>query len=244
MQIHFRTAGLAALFAVLQTAPARGAAEPTGLKLTVGHYQSSGGGQPASHSSDLNLRHSSVLGNAWYGHYVDSSQRIAQDRVGWDRLFRLPQLRMLPTVQYASGGSWNGSLNLETGETWFVGAGLNRTNLRQSVNLFFDPGDSWSLNGGYRWSEGASLGFIYIRDNRENPDQQHLRLVWRTPLPDGHRLSADLLFKRGLVEGEHIRRTGLSLAYDWPQWFVRLSYDPKVNFTSRDMWRLAAGTRF
>lgn len=225
-------------------AQAQESTAPLAFKLTAGHYQSSGGGQPVSHSTDVNLRHTSALGTAWYGRYEDSSRQISQDRLGWDRTFRLPQARMLPSVQYASGGSWNGSLNLETGETWFVGAGLNRTNLRQSVNLFFDPGDSWSLNGGYRWREGTSLGFIYIRDNRDNPDQQHLRLLWRQPMPDGHRLTADLLLKRGLVENEAIRRAGLSLAYDWPRWFVRLSYDPKVNFTSQDMWRLTGGTRF
>ena len=88
------------------------------------------------------------------------------------------------------------------------------------------------------------MGLLYVRDNRLNPDQQHLHLVWRTPLSDGHRLTVDLLFKRGLVEDEMIERSGLSVAYDWPRWFLRLSYDPKVNFTPQDMWRLAFGTRF
>jgi hypothetical protein len=244
LQIHFRTAALTVLLTAPLAAQAQASAEAPALKLTVGHYQSSGGSQPASHSTDVNLRHTSGLGNTWYGHYVDPSQQLSQDRVGWDRTFRLSQTRLLPSAQYTSGGSWNGSLNLETGERWFVGAGLSRTNMRQSVNLFFDPGDAWSLNGGYRWPDGASLGILHIRDNRDNPDQQHLRLIWRQPWADGHRLTADLLLKRGLVEGEMIRRTGLSVAYDWPRWFIRLSYDPKVNFSSQDMWRLSGGTRF
>lgn len=224
--------------------PALAQGEPPAFKLTVGHYQSSGSGQPDSHSNDYNLRHSSWLGNVWYGRYVASSEQLTQDRVGWDRNVRSGAVRLLPSVQLATGGAWNGSLNVETGETWYVGAGLGRTNQRQAVNLNFDPNDAWSLSGGYRWAEGASLGLAYVRDNRENPDQQHLHLVWRTPLADAHRLTVDLLLKRGLVEGERIERTGLSVAYDWPRWFLRVSYDPKVNFTPLDMWRFAFGARF
>ena len=41
-----------------------------------------------------------------------------------------------------------------------------------------------------------------IRDNRENPDQTHYHLVWRQPLPQGHRLTLDALYKTGTVEGE------------------------------------------
>ena len=49
---------------------------------------------------------------------------------------------------------------------------------------------------------------------------------------------------RGLVDGEMIHRAGLTLGYDWPRYFVRLAWDPKVNFTSQDMLRVQAGTRF
>lgn len=227
---------------LLSLATAR--AEPPPFKLTVGRYQSSAEGQPSSVSTDVNLRHSSALGNVWYGHYVASAEQLTQDRLGWDRNFTLGALRVLPSAQVATGGAWNGSFNVETGTSWYAGAGLGRTNLRPTVNLNFDPNDAWSLSGGYRWTEGASLGLVYVRDNRENPDQQHLHLIWRTPLADAHRLTVDLLHKRGLVEGEQIARTGLSVAYDWPRWFMRLSYDPKVNFTTQDMWRLAGGTRF
>jgi hypothetical protein len=229
---------------LLALGPALAQDEPPAFKLTVGYYQSGGGGQADSHSTDYNLRHSSGLGNVWYGHYVAASEQLVQDRAGWDRWFTAGVLRVLPSVQVASGGAWNGSLNLETGETWYAGAGLGRTNLRQAVNLNFDPNDAWSLNGGYRWSDGRSLGLVYVRDNRENPDQQHLHLVWRQAMPERHRLTVDLLLKRGLVEGEPIARAGLSVAYDWPRWFLRVSYDPKVNFTPQDMWRLAFGTRF
>lgn len=233
--------GLAATAAMAQD----GAKAPApAFKLTMGLYQSSGGGEPASDSTDLNLRHSSGLGNVWAGRYVAPARELVQDRVGWDRNVAVGALRIQPSAQLATGGALNGSVGLETGEDWYVGAGLGRTNLRETVNLNFDPNDAYSLGGGYRWREGASLGLVVVRDNRENPDQQHLHLIYRTPLPDAHRLTVDLLFKRGLVEDEMIERTGLSLAYDWPRWFLRLSYDPKVNFTPQDMWRLAFGTRF
>lgn len=229
------------LFAAPTFAPAQ---DSLPFKLTLGLYQASGGELPASTASDFNLRHSSGLGNVWYGHYAVNAPGFQQHRVGWDRVQVLGAWRLLPSLQVASGGAWNGSLGVETGERWYAGAGLGRTNLRQAVNLNFDPNDAWSLSGGYRWAEGAALGFVYVRDNRENPDQQHLHLVWRTPLADAQRLTVDLLLKRGLVEDAPIRRAGLSVAYDWPRWFVRLSYDPQVNFTPQDMWRLAFGTRF
>lgn len=247
MQLHFfrlwlmAWLGFAATAAVAQDG---GQAPAPAFKLTLGRYQSSGGGEPDSDSTDVNLRHSSGLGNVWVGRYVAPARELIQDRVGWDRNIPLAALRLQPAAQLATGGALNGSLGVETGADWYLGAGLGRTNLRETVNLNFDPNDAWSLSGGYRWAAGASLGLVYVRDNRENPDQQHLHLVWRTPRPDGQRLTVDLLFKRGLVEDQQIERSGLSVAYDWPRWFVRLSYDPKVNFTPQDMWRLALGTRF
>ena len=214
------------------------------FKLTAGLYQSSGGGQDRSDSTDINLRHGSTLGNVWYGRYTAPARELIQDRAGWDRSFPAGALRILPSAQLASGGAWNGSVGVETGEDWYVGAGLGRTNLRETVNLNFDPNDSYSLAGGYRWNAGRALGLVLVRDNRLNPDQQHLHLVYRTPLPEDQRLTVDLLHKRGLVNDEMIDAVGLSVAYDWPRWFLRLAYDPKVNFTPQDMWRLSFGTRF
>ena len=242
MRPCFKITSAVVLLTLLGSAQAQ--SESPSFKLTVGRYQSSAEGQASSFSTDVNLRHSSTLGNVWYGHYIASAEELTQDRVGWDRNVSLGAVRVLPSLQLATGGAWNGSLNLETGQTWYAGAGIGRTNLRPTVNLNFDPNDAYSLSGGYRWTEGSALGLVYVRDNRENPDQQHLHLIWRTPLAEAHRLTVDLLHKRGLVEGEQISRTGLSVAYDWPRWFLRLSYDPKVNFTTQDMWRLAGGARF
>ena len=234
-------AGFAMQAALAQDAERKAA---PAFKLSTGFYQYGGGDEQNGQAVDINLRHSSQAGNLWLGHYVSWAHASTQDRVGWDRSFPLGPMRLLPSLQLASGGAWNGSVGVETGADWFVGAGLGRTNQREAVNLNFDPNDAYSVSGGYRWAEGASLGFVLVRDNRLHPDQQHLHLVYRAPLPEAHRLTVDLLLKSGLVEDQAIERTGLSLAYDWPRWFVRLSYDPKVNFTPQDMWRLTAGTRF
>ena len=247
MQLHFfRILTAVALGFAVPAAMAQDSdkAPSPAFKLTAGLYQSSGGGMASSDSTDINLRHSSGLGTVWIGRYVAPARELIQDRVGWDRNFTVGAVRVQPSAQLATGGALNASVGVETGEDWYVGAGFGRTNQRETVNLNFDPNDAYSLSGGYRWAEGPSLGLVYVRDDRLNPDQQHLHLVYRTPLPEGHRLTVDLLYKRGLVEDEMIERTGLSLAYDWPRWFLRLSYDPKVNFTPQDMWRLAFGTRF
>jgi hypothetical protein len=147
-------------------------------------------------------------------------------------------------LQAASGGFVGGSLAVETGDSWFVGTGLGRTNLRNYANLNFDPNDSYTVYGGYKWPDGTALSLSLIRDNRLNPDQQDVHLVYRLPLPERQRLTIDLLAKQGTVDGQFIRRTGLTVTYDWPRWFVRAAYDPKVNFTAQNMARFSVGTRF
>ena len=214
------------------------------FKFTTGLYQLSGGGLPTGPALDLNLRHSSALGNLWLGWFRSPVLEATQTRAGWDHSFALGPVRVMPSLQLASGGFWGGSLGVEAGERWFAGAGLGRTNLRNYVNLNFDPNDAWMLSGGYRWQDGGSLSLQWVRDNRNNPDQRHLHLVYRTPRPGDERLTLDLLDKQGLVDGTPIHRLGLSIGYDWPRHFVRVTYDPLVNFTPQNMWRLSMGTRF
>ena len=42
----------------------------------------------------------------------------------------------------ASGGFWGGRVGTEYGNTFFVGAGIGRTNLRNYFNLNFDPNEA------------------------------------------------------------------------------------------------------
>lgn len=161
----------AAFMLALAVTPARAAADeaatsPTGpavaapgdeaaierpFKLTLGRYDYS----DHTRGVDTNLRHTSMLGNVWLGYYRQDDDSVSQWRAGWDRSFGTG-LRFSPSVQFASGGFVGGSAQVETGEPWFVAAGLGRTNLRPYVNLNFDPNDSYMLSAGRRDSDGAS----------------------------------------------------------------------------------------
>lgn len=218
--------------------------KPISFKLTTGLYQLSGGGLPPGPGLDVNLRSTSDIGNLWAGWFRSPVQALTQTRGGWDHTFKLGPVRFMPSVQIASGGFLGGSASVEAGDTWFAGVGLGRTNLRNYVNLNFDPNDAWMLSGGYRWADNHSLALQIVRDNRENPDQQNVHLVYRTPVNETDRLTLDVLQKKGLVGGSAISRFGLSAGYDWPQYFVRAAWDPRVNFTAQDMLRLSAGVRF
>jgi hypothetical protein len=239
---------LAAALALPAAAQAAGeadaAAQPVSYKLTTGLYRQAGGELPSALGLDVNLRATGDFGNAWVGWFRSPVLQVAQTRAGWDRTFTLGPVRFMPSLQTASGGFWGGSAALEAGSSWFAGVGLGRTNLRNYVNLNFDPNDAWMLSGGYRWGDNHSLALQLVRDNRLNPDQQHLHLVYRTPVAGDQRLTLDLLAKKGLVAGVPIERLGLSVAYDWPVYFVRLAWDPQVNFTPQDMLRLSVGRRF
>ena len=208
-------------------------------KLTLGVYHFADTGN----ASDINLRHTNEFGDFWLGYYQSSKRDEHQGRFGWNNTFDGGSLRITPSAQIASAGYFNWSVSVETGENWFVGAGLGRTNLKPNWNLNFDPNDSWTVSAGWR-ADGQSFALQWVRDNRENPDQRHMHAVYRSPLPGGQRVTIDFLHKRGLANGESIRKTGASLTYDWPRYFVRLAFDPKVNFTNEDMWRLSVGTRF
>lgn len=218
--------------------------DATPFKLTVGDYYLSGGDLSAAHSLDVNLRYTYADGHFWVGWYRAPSLDVSQLRGGWDATYALGPVRILPSLQAASGGFVGSSLAVETGDSWFVGTGLGRTNLRPYANLNFDPNDSYTVYGGYKWADDTALSLAMVRDNRQNPDQQHVHLVYRVPTHDGQRLTIDLLAKQGTVDGRYIRRTGLSLTYDWPRYFVRAAYDPKVNFTAQNMFRVSVGSRF
>jgi hypothetical protein len=88
-----------------------------------------------------------------------------------------------------------GSLGVETGERFFVGAGIGRTNLNHYVNLNFDPNDSWSLSSGYRWADEHVLSVQIVHDNRLNPDQQHVHISYRQSFSENDRFLIDLLYK-------------------------------------------------
>lgn len=215
----------------------------TAWKLTTGLYQINGGGQPRASALDLNLRASGDFGNAWLGRYQETAGGPRQWRAGWDRFFDAGSVQVQPSLQVASGGFVGGSLYAEAGETWFAGIGAGRTNLRPYVNLNFDPNDMVMLAAGRR-TEGRQVQVLLVADNREHPEQRHLHLNWKQERSGGEKLTMDVLAKTGDVDGEHIRRLGASLTYDWRHWSLRAAWDPKVNFTPQNMLRVSVAARF
>jgi hypothetical protein len=213
--------------------------QPPAFKLSLGHYQFS----DRLYGRDFNLRHTSELGNVWIGLFQLPDQNISEWRTGWDRTFG-KDIRLTPSLQSASGGFLGASLQAELGDPWFAGFGFGRTNLRPYFNLNFDPNDAILLTLGKRGAARELFMLQYIRDNRDHPDQQHLHLIYRTNVQQDHRLTIDVLYKTGLVENVTISKWGVTIAYDWPRYFVRLAWDPKVNFSSDNAVRFSVGARF
>jgi hypothetical protein len=228
---------------LMSTAAAQGqtgpADQPATYKFTAGHYRFS----DQSSGWDLNLRQTSEIGNVWLGLFQLGNQDISEWRAGWDRTFGR-EVRITPSIQSASGGFWGGSVQIEIGDPWFAAVGLGRTNLRPYFNLNFDPNDSYLVTIGKRSATHELFMLQYVRDNREHPDQQHLHFLYRTPVQQDQRLTVDLLYKQGLVGTSTIRRWGLTLGYDWPRYFVRMAWDPNVNFAIENALRLSIGYRF
>jgi hypothetical protein len=216
---------------------------PPAFKFTTGFYRVSGGGAGDSSGPglDLNLRYERGDTHAWVGWFRSPALEYAQPRAGFDTVVRAGSLRVLTGLEAASGGFLGTHVDLETGTTWFGGVGLGRTNLRNYANLNFDPNDSVVVYAGHRWEDDDSISAQLIRDNRQNPGQQNLHLLWRNDLGARRRTSWDLLQKQGNIDGQFIRRYGLTATYEQGDWFVRAAYDPKVNFTRQNMMRLSVG---
>jgi hypothetical protein len=84
-----------------------------------------------------------------------------------------------------------------------------------------------------------------VRDDRLHTGQQHLHLTGQWPLPEGRRLTLDLLRKRGQgEEGERVHATGFTATVDFARWFLRVAWDPKQNFGPDDVLRVGGGWRF
>jgi hypothetical protein len=214
-------------------------------KLSLGVYSFSNTGATSNQAADINLRMSSdTVGHAWVATYRSPWQHATQERAGWDKTYVVEDWRLTPSLQVATGGFMGGSWNIETGNDFFIGAGLGRTNLKNYYNLNVDPNDSWSFTTGYRWSENRSLALQIIRDNRDNPDQQNIHLVYKHPLLDNSKLTYDVLYKHGTVENTYIRAYGFSIAYDWHDYQIKCAYDPKTNFTPQNLVRLSFAKHF
>ncbi|MFO0233185.1 MAG: hypothetical protein ACK51M_09040 [Burkholderiales bacterium] len=198
---------------------------------------------------DLNLRASDEDDTAWVGLYRDDSGE-PQLRAGWERQGRVGPVRLLGSLQLASGGFVGGSL---TAEAWLDAAervallvGLGRTNLRPYVNLNFDPNDSTLLGLRGRLDAATDATLFEVRDDRLGTGQRVAHLVLRRRFDAATAGSIDLFRRSGraapgapLVSG-----TGVALTWSHADWFVRVAYDPNVSYGESDMVRLSVGLRF
>ncbi|HSI52978.1 MAG: hypothetical protein ACAH21_03200 [Ramlibacter sp.] len=60
----------------------------------------------------------------------------------------------------------------------------------------------------------------------------------------GYRWSDGQALSLQVTSGRGVDRLGLSVRYDWPRYFVRLSYDSKLDLVPQDSVRFQAGMRF
>jgi hypothetical protein len=220
--------------------------QPVAWKCTPALWHDSRAGM----ARDLNLRANTETETVWIGHYQRGGE-FAQLRAGYEHQWSLPAGRLIASTQLASGGFAGGSLTLElplADDTGWSGlAGWGRTNLRPYFNLNFDPNDSWLL-GLSRTLGEARFTVYHLRDDRLPTGQQVTHLIWRGAAQDGVRWSAVLSRKAGWADPERssarVQGTGLTVTREEGGWFVRLAWDPKVNYTPSDMLRLAVGLRF
>lgn len=215
------------------------------FKLSLGNYRYNDGGTHYS-GQDYNLRWRGGDSSAWLGYYRDR-EFGDQTRVGFDTSLQpideVP-LYLQPSLQAATRGFVGGSFGVQAGDTWFVQAGLGRTNLRPYANLNFDPNDAWTLGLGHVDERGIRYSLSTTRDNRLHTGQQHTHAVLQVPLPHQQRLTLDALYKRGMGDDGEVRAWGGTLTWDISRWFVRIARDPKQNFSSTDATRLSTGMRF
>ena len=234
----------AAIIGVLLTASALAQSEldpALTFKLTPSYYRISDG----NNAADLNLRAEyGTQHYAWIGYYQDH-QGFAQTRAGYENHADFGYVRTITSAQVATRGFLGGSLTAEVGGDTYAILGWGRTNLRDYYNLNFDPNDAVTLGVGTRAIANTELSLFTILDDRLGTGQRVTHLLARKELAHQQRLTLDMTHKSGQsTAGNYVAGNGLALTYDFEPWFVRVAYDPYVNFTENRMTLFALGHRF
>ena len=231
------TTGTGTAFA--QTSEAAQGTEAQG-KLTLGRYASSDGNT----ALDANLRGTWGVHTAWVGVYRDKAG-LQQWRAGYDHHFDSDLVRSVLSLQNASGGAWVGSASAEVGGKSYAIVGWGRTNLRNYINLNYDPNDAITLGLGTRALQGMELALFQVRDDRLHTGQRVTHWLLRRHFDNEQRLTLDFFTKRGLTSDDAFVRTrSLTVGYDRGPLFVRFTHDPHAGFTSPTQNRLSLGSRF
>ena len=216
-------------------------------KATLGTYRDS-----ITHTvaTDVNLRGNTKDTKFWLGRYQDQDNFV-QSRAGVEQSTALTSFgQLISSLQVASGGfvggsiTWDGKQDNVDGFSPLLGWG--RTNLKTYYNLNFDPNDSVLWGGTYSQSQVGQFSLYQIYDDRLKTGQRVTHLVWRGTLPNAMGLTLDAFERSGASDaGEPlIKGHGLSVTADVRNYFVRMAYDQKANFTQANITRLAVGFRF
>ena len=209
-------------------------------KLTGSYYSAADGND----ARDLNVRASYGVSNAWLGQYRDQ-QGFVQERLGGDTRVDLGPARLTINPEFGSGGYAGLSASAEVGGDTYAILGLSRTNLRPFYNLNFDPGDAITWGIGSRAVARTELALYQVRDNRLGSGQQVSHLSWRYRPDDDQRLTIAASYKSGQTEDSvFIRGYGLSVGYDYKDYFFRIGREQHANFSPVPMSRFGVGLRF
>ena len=213
---------------------------PIDYKLTVSNDSTR-----TLHAYDVNLRLDQGNQRGWIGYYSEKPTKFEQWRIGYERTDQISVVDVDTSLQAANYGFLGGSITASAGDPFFGMIGYGRTNLKPYANLNFDPNDAITLGLGWKSLEGAIVNWFLVRDDRLVPGQQNLHLLMRSPLSNKRRITIDIIEKSGPSDhGQSIYGLGATITYDWPSYFLRLAYDPKVNFTQENMSRISMGIRF
>lgn len=154
-------------------------------------------------------------------------------------------MRIGLSLEAASGGYKGAYAGAELGGDTFAIVGLSRSNLRPFYNLSFDPSDTLTLGLGTRAIEGSDLQLFTVWDNRLHTEQRITHLNWRLKLAEAECLTVNYSYKTGLIDtGENIHGMGLTIGYDYKEYFIRAGVDQYANFAASRINRFAAGFRF
>jgi hypothetical protein len=130
----------------------------------------------------------------------------------------------LPSNRSIVGGTFNwGAFNLSPtlqSDSRFSGVGL-------------------SLEAGRNW-----FGLVGVGRSAEQDHVPGYTAGEQLSVSGGYRWADGQSLSLRLTAGRGTDRLGLALSYDWPRYFVRLSYDSKVNLVPQESVRFSAGMRF
>jgi hypothetical protein len=210
------------------------------FKLTGSYYQSRKGND----AHDVNLRASLGASNVWLGRYEDR-EGFRQTRFGYDTRIEFDHARVSLSPEFGSGGYAGAYAGTELGGQTFAIAGICRSNLRPFYNLGFDPCESITIGVGTRAIDRTDLSFYQVRDDRIGNGQRVTHLSWRYKVADDQRLTIVATHKRGLSdENAMIHGYGLTIGYDYKDFFARIGRDQYANFIGDHLNRAAFGMRF